>query len=503
MKTKIIYILLGIFLVVTLAACYEDKGNYDYTPLPDIQLENMEETNTITQFDTLKINPDINYAGLSENDFDFSWRMWTDDMYSSTMREISDQKILSYPVKEIPGSYTLVFAMTDKRTGVNVYKNMKVSVQGILSEGWLVLEEKNGKTDFNLIMTPYISTRTTKELIYSDLYEQVNGEVLEGKGVKIVSYYTGGRQWVYVLTENGGVQLSAITMQKLSELSSLVLDGKPLKPENYLWIPYGSWNRFGEVLVSDGRYYINTYGRKQFTEPVFRDGSKYKASPYAPRWIEWTLGAVIYDELQGRFLKVTGQLMTVQAFPPATGALFDWNHMNATLLHMESGFNKYEYAVMQDWTTGKRAMYVFDFLTEEDKYAIALYQTDGCPGFADAKCFAVGGRGNVFYYSTKNKVYLYDFIGTNTASEVLSVPAGEEITHMKIMKPNDDYYMNNHPYDNKVLIFSTYNASTGEGKVYMHYIDESNGVVDVSSRKVFEGFGEILDMDFNWPKYGA
>ena len=84
--------------------------------------------------------------------------------------------------------------------------------------------------------------------------------------------------------------------------------------------------------------------------------------------------------------------------------------------------------------------------------------------------------------------------------------ANEKITGMKILKPNVSFSRTvklEHAYSNKVLILSTYNESAKEGKVYMYYINESNGTIDRSSEHVITGFGEILDMDYNWAKYGS
>ncbi len=74
---------------------------------------------------------------------------------------------------------------------------------------------------------------------------------------------------------------------------------------------------------------------------------------------------------------------------------------------------------------------------------------------------------------------------------------------MKIFKPCIDLYIPSHPYNNKILIISTYNTSKKEGKIYMYHINETNGTIDISSEKTFEGFGEILDMEYNYPKYGV
>ena len=37
----------------------------------------------------------------------------------------------------------------------------------------------------------------------------------------------------------------------------------------------------------------------------------------------------------------------------------------------------------------------------------------------------------------------------------------------------------------------------------MYNINESNGDLDRATEKVFSGFGEILDMEYNYPKYGS
>ena len=48
---KIINLLFIIPLLVTLASCYEDKGNYDYINLPDIAIK-AKDTVNVTQLHT-------------------------------------------------------------------------------------------------------------------------------------------------------------------------------------------------------------------------------------------------------------------------------------------------------------------------------------------------------------------------------------------------------------------------------------------------------------------
>lgn len=504
MKIKYNIILSVLFGAISLlfTSCYKDIGNYDYDKLPTIVVDAQDIVHA-TQFETIKVPVSVDLDGYPEKDFAFSWRIWSDAIGGDTMKKvISTSKDLEYEVNDAPGKYSLVLTVKNKKTNVDNYKELKLMVQGVISAGWMVLHEKDGKTDFDLIMSPFFSPSYSKDIVLNNLYEAVNGEQLEGRGVKISSYFALGRyQYVVILTENGGVRLNAISMQKVYDLPTLMLDKKPLKPENYHYFSY-YWclGRGSEVIISDGRFYINKLLGNGFTEPVFRDGGNYKASPWTPKWM-WTFESIIYDELGGRFLAVESEKLAINSLPSANGRLFDWNNMHSTLRYMETGFRNYEYALMKDWTSNEHKLYVFDFDVKTN-FDIAMYSANACPDLDNAKHFALGQRGNVFYYATANDIYQYDYAGTNTGDKVYSVGPDETITGMKIFKSTVDRYITSHPYDNKVLILSTYNESTKEGKIYMYYINESNGRIDKSSQKVLGGFGKILDMEYNFPKYG-
>lgn len=497
---------------MSLAACYSDDGNYDYISLPDIKLEVQDIV--ATQFKTLELPVEVDLDGMSEEDYEFYWRIWPNTIGGiDKQKTICYTKELSYKVDEMPGLYVLLLTCHNKKTNVDVYKEISLSVQGTITEGWLVLNERSGKTDFDLIMSPYFSNKVEQDDIIRDLYESVNGEPLEGRGVKIGSYLSLGRyQYVTVLTDQGGARLDAITMQRAFDIKNLIRDGKPYRPQNYLyWNYYWSPGRYGyDAIISDGRFYeyspIGGAGFNYYTEPILKNGMTYKASPYAPKWYDYHQG-LIFDELRGGFIEIEQNSWILKEMPaPQPGQLFDWTHLNGTLLYMDTGFNNYEYGLIKDWNTHKMTLYSFNF-DSNTNIAKGMYAADNCPELENALFYAVGSRGPLFFYATEQDVYLYDYSGSNTAKKVYSLPAAmnsdRKITGMKILKPYVDRYVVNHPYDNKVMVLSTYSEDTKEGKVYMYYINEGNGTFDLSSEKIFGGFGEILDMDFNWAKYGS
>lgn len=507
---KIINLLLFIPLLVSLAACYDDMGNYDYENLPGVAIKT-QDTAYATQFKTLELSPDVNLDGGSETDYEYSWRIWSNDIGGvDKQKVIGNTRNLVYEVSEIPGSYTLVLTVRNKHTDVKTYKQIYLAVQGSITEGWMVLQEKDGKTDFDLIMSPYFSNRVKHDEILHNVYETVNGESLTGRGVKIGSYFCIGRyQNVVVLTNRGGARLSAITMQKTFDMSTLILDMSSWKPENYLfWHYYWSPGRFGfDAIISNGRFYeysaISSMEFTTYTEPILKEGMTYKASPYAPRWFDYYQG-ILYDESAGRFLGIEKNTWILKELAMATVVQpFDWGNMHANLRYMETGYNNYEYGLFEDWTTHKLSLCVFNFDTKPN-IGVRMYQADNCLELQNAKYYAVGSLGPLFYYATDRDIYRYDYNGTNAGEKLYTLAvADEKITGMKIFKPCVDRFIPGHPYNNKVLIFSTYNESKKEGKIYMYYINEVNGAIDVSSEKIFGGFGEILDMEYNFPKYGA
>ena len=303
MKNKLIYITFFIGTLICLSSCYNDNGNYDYISLPDVKITTDKDAYAAEQFQTLEIAADVDLAGDSEADYEYTWRLWSNDIKRKDYQKekvIGNEKNLSFKVEELAGLYTLVFTCHNKRTNVDTFKQMALTVQGSITEGWLVLHEKDGVTDFDLIKTPFFSSRVDKDIVLRNLYA-INGEQLEGRGVRIGSFIDYQRQYVTIMTDKGGAKLEGSTMQKIFDMSSLMTDGKPWNPQNYIWSPYkGAFSRYGyEVMVNDGRVYIyNTIWKfTSYVEPIQPDGLTYRASKYMPRFIWGSYygeGIVIY-----------------------------------------------------------------------------------------------------------------------------------------------------------------------------------------------------------------
>ena len=105
------------------------------------------------------------------------------------------------------------------------------------------------------------------------------------------------------------------------------------------------------------------------------------------------------------------------------------------------------------------------------------------------------------YYATQNRVYPVLISGTTAVTgtpwELSS--SGEVITAIKMYQQGwygvganrEDSYAFISPEHNRQLLVTTYNSSTGEGKIYVVPITALGSGTLGATAQVFEGFGEI------------
>ena len=489
-----------------LASCYRDKGNYDYITLPEVTIKNLEDNYTIAQLDNLVLEPEVVTVNdeYGAEDWEYLWRMYPG---KNTIDTIGNERILDYQFTEEPGTYNLLFTAINKQTDLKFTKDIVINLSGVYMDGMMVLYEVEGGCDFDLINDRFFSKYDQDEDIYfRHLYETLHGSVFPGNPMKIAAYYYPLLQYDYIFTDEKAVRLSVNSMEELQDINNFMLGVSDLKYENYYHTSYDSYLKGAEIILGEGKILI--YGRggsNGFSEPIAMNGITYYAAPFASIRHDWPIVATFYDQEHCCFLQVLYQVYEVHEMTDYAGAPFSVNNMNAELIYMGEGFNRYNYAVMRDLTSGAYSLYVFDFYNAAT-FAVAKYSMDQCPELSNAISFALGSRGEVFYYATKDKVYRYDYNTNNKASDCiqsLNLAAGEEITCMRLFRPVEYNYFPEHPYDNKVLFVATYNSTNNAGKIYMYYINEANGIVDESSVKTIDIDGRIKDMSYHYSTYGA
>ena len=102
MKTLKYYIpLLWVSVLFILQSCYKDKGNYDYTEISkividqDYDIPESSASQMITQDDTLKIIPLITLNGIKEGDLEYLWDCALQNTQNPQFTELSRERDLN------------------------------------------------------------------------------------------------------------------------------------------------------------------------------------------------------------------------------------------------------------------------------------------------------------------------------------------------------------------------------------------------------------------------
>jgi hypothetical protein len=495
-------------------ACHEDKGNYDYSDLVAFYVEQEEIPLdvTISQFQTLNLPSRLIYGG-DKNNLEYLWAVVGEKRegllgldYSVIIDTLATTENLAAPVPTTPGSYTLAFAATEResrRSTLQVY-NLTVESSAAIGAGLLVLYEKDGVADCDLIKTKSLVGSLQKDTVLRALYSRANPDhPLAGKplqvGVNIVTSLFGNRFGFYLWTDADGVELSLTDMSVTRHFEELffVAPGTA-KPQGYC-----SVNANTESVINDGQYhFLSVLALLLGIEPdplLASAPGDYYAAPYVLHPTTNTM--VIYDQAGMRFCS------TVEVVPissTASGNAFDFGNVGKQLVYMEAGFGAgRSLAVFKNPVEdGKRYLYHMNLsaAAASGYVANAAYDVSAWPGIASAELFAFSTRGPIGFYATGNHVYrcTYDpnnFAVPPTAEEAWPyIPAGETVTALQLVK----YAGVSVPSSalDRFLLIATYNETSGEGKIYMVEIDVVNGACAATPTAVYDNFGKVVHTVF-------
>lgn len=182
---KKITMIMGVLLLLV-AACTEDKGNYDYVPLNELTLEGMEVTYQVEKDSVFAITMTITgEAGFFEANYDFLWYAWNSLDEESIPDTLSYEKDLDMVMSLPIGEYTLRYVVTEKETGVYYAAEADLSVINSFSKGVVALSRiEGGDSDVTFINSVNTVTKHA--------YKNANG-VSAGKEPRGI-YYLGGEE---------------------------------------------------------------------------------------------------------------------------------------------------------------------------------------------------------------------------------------------------------------------------------------------------------------------
>ncbi|MBO9632383.1 MAG: hypothetical protein J7578_04650, partial [Chitinophagaceae bacterium] len=236
-------------LTAFIAGCYKDKGNYTLSPINVLKLSgSMPDTIVMLQMDTLSITGKVDQSiPVPESKLKYQWKLFP-AANAAFYVDLGTEKDIKAAIKVNPGNYRLLFSAIDTETNVPYFKEFYVQVNSILSEGWLVLEDRpDGFPDIAIIQPT--------GLMFHDLYRQANdGEKLpsDAYSVRVLNQITV--QNVFVLAQTDGIELDYAGFKKFGNAASWFFQAPPvIKPESYFYTKLG----VAAFLVNNGD--LHTY----------------------------------------------------------------------------------------------------------------------------------------------------------------------------------------------------------------------------------------------------
>lgn len=501
-------ILLLPVLAAIVAACYKDISTEAGYTIPDIVIENLKDTIFVSFGDNLSLSPEVSQEGRSEEDFSYLWEMDIDAGRPSTRIEISDAKDLELKIANTPNSapYVLSFTVTDKQSGISAIHPVYLYVSNSLGEGLLVAYTRDGgkTSDMDLVSSPSVTYGFEGEEpeYVRGLYSLVNDAPLDGRIQAMNPTYASingsfDQSRLMVGTESHLYYLDPLTYT-ISGSDGELLN---MPAENYNTTALFNLAEYSTGAIIGGQIYgYVTYIPTAYGIISYSGSDNDVFSPANTSYNLQNEGRImLFSSHTGNFYYVSGWTVSTGGSFTALAGTFPFDLTGAESIAaggMTENFNGF---VIR--TTDSK-YYLFMVKPSGNSSEIRYYEIKE-PEIENAVTFTFCDNTNIFYFATPDKVYS-NYVSGNTlvSREVSWSPdsGSEKITGVKHYKQawygthryGETGYEFALPTNRAQIIITTYNESTGEGKIYLRAFNVSTGLFTMTGDNgTFDGFGEI------------
>lgn len=511
-RFNIIFLALIIAFSACLPACRKDDSSFATNKLPDLSFGyTAGHALTVYQFNTLELDPKINYGGADKSKYTYTW-MINPEPRDTTFITIDDSEQLSYEIGFIPntGNYyhTLKLYVTNIDTKLQAIHYWRVTVLNNIGEGLVVATTKdNATTDFSHIMSPEVTTNYSEVSVKRNILSSVNGSAINGLVHDLYFANARGGNRLYALTANNMYAYNTLDYSYVGDKNELfVTPPASLSPAAFYYC-YQNDIYLGNDMIYYGWFAtaVKIGVQSLYAQPVPKiialNANSGNTSTYEPAFrIHY------YDDKNGKFAYIQGPFAfsdKTQNFSPNE----TYNGVNAgnypgkvniaAGISVDRGFLH----VLKDKTSGAYELLVFDggVNVYGEPYvaprAIKKIDLSAAPGINNATHFVIMDDQNVMFYATADKIYAVIFAGISAVvEERYTVPAGESITTLDIYRqygyPNQASYIST---NNKQLILSTYNGTEGKVRL-LPLINQGVGNINAGGIKTFDGFDKVLSI---------
>lgn len=459
--------LISISLLMLFAACQKEKQDYRFEKQNTVSIKTADSTFTITQFQVLKVEPELTESIPSQDGYSYKWKAWK--VGGDTIL-LSDKKDLDVSVVLEPGSYELQYKVTNNRTGIASFMIYRLTVNGGFYEGWLVANTKSGMAHMSFI-------REDGQLFLTPA-ETVNKTTYPGKALGAYAAVEpfGRLALINFFTDKGVYRFNANDLVQNGTTADIFTESMQFNAPPYYGI---SKSVIDQYIIANGGLHVGL-GPVFFPAEVLKPFSDRLTGDYVlfPGIFNSSqTSTFFYDNKHKRFMQISYLARELTVASGSDGAAFNMGNVGMTMLAFDYGVKGASsdefYFIMQ----GSDGRYILSI----SGVAPGMNQKiENSPEIAQATTFTTSSVAKHLYYATGNRIYLHDILAKSSRL-VYTLPAGEQIADMKLLRATS-----------KRLVVAT-NVGTA-GKVYYFDLDNLGEVSGQGPTDIFSGFGEIAQI---------
>ncbi len=515
---KSVYFILILISYFCLSSCYDDKGNYTYHDINEVEIVDWNTGGyTIKLGDSLKITPALFFT-LDQNPDDYEYEWAVTKKYEANSSErivLGNERDLDVKLTIAPATYNLHCNIKDKITGVQwQFQSVLTVTAPTINEGYLLLCEVDGKARLDAIayetvpndqgtgtFTPIydVLTAVGTKLPYGGTPLKVR-TVLNGYPRTFTNSPTAERAGIYILTTEKTMLLNPLTLNYDSLNTAYIISVGMFPNDFHLQEMSKTTNRHWGV-TPDGKVYFGSTSPSRIPWTASINTTYNSVVVEAAGWAIGGTSAVMFDKKSETFVRHPGSGQVFSAMNP-NPVRFNYNQTGKDLLWMGICMQLTGTpitAILRDRTTQKIYIARFELGGVNQRYYEETTNTD----LANASSIALSPEyeGWIFY-SIGSKVYRYS---TDNHSTKLMIDKTPEI----ITEINFQFFQNrlastgvgprNQLWEKKLRVCS-YNPAGKEGSNgTMELFNVGNVDDELSSHAKYTGFGKIISVDFREP----
>jgi hypothetical protein len=432
MKQRLLYIAGAI--LITLSACYKDKGNYDYVTPDAPTVKNFDSVYTAVSGDSLIITPQITLPRGRTN-ITVDWEISVPEQAKSLNYTGNSLRIV-FGLNAT--RYTAMMTVSDNDIGMKYFYNFFIDGKTVFSTGTLVLSNDNG--------TGRLSFITPADSVQPNIYAGINGEDLGQNPMQIAftknMYYMNTLNNYWIICNDPlhpGVELDPNNMQKVKTLADNFFQAPTtINPQYFQSVENGT-----VTGIVNGQMYVGTTSTAPFSTaygvwgtPVSGDYTLSDQLIYSFTGVTYYVG---FDAVKRQFLRFFNNTYFDTQYTQM-GGYFNAADLKMDLIKLIKVSDDNIYAICD--SVGKKIELKFgvDFITGGT--TMTEYYKRDFPGAAmiTANTKWIPSPVGVIYFSSNDKVYRYNPLNEDLRA-LNTTFNGNEVSMLKISADGNQLYV--------------------------------------------------------------